>query len=58
MDETKRKQQMLAEILEKHVKKDLGQINSDIQRNFYQTAQEALQYGIIDNIIFKKEKVD
>ena len=57
MKETKRKQQILAKILEKHVNKDVDQINSDIQRNFYQTAEEALQYGIIDNIISKKEKV-
>ena len=57
MEETKRKQQILAEILGKHVNKGLDQINSDIQRNFYQTAEEALRYGIIDNIISKKEKV-
>jgi ATP-dependent protease ClpP protease subunit len=35
----------------------LNQINSDITRNFYQTAEEALQYGIIDTIITKKAKV-
>ena len=58
MEETKRKQGILATILSKHVKKDLNQINSDIARNFYQTAEEALQYGIIDNIITKKAKVD
>jgi len=57
MEETKRKQGILATILSKHVKKDLNQINSDIARNFYQTAEEALQYGIIDNIITKKAKV-
>ena len=58
MEETKRKQGILATILSKHVKKDLNQINSDIARNFYQTAEEALQYGIIDNIITKKAKVE
>ncbi|MEE2701706.1 MAG: ATP-dependent Clp protease proteolytic subunit [Thermodesulfobacteriota bacterium] len=57
MEETKRKQGILATILSKHVKKDLNQINSDIARNFYQTAEEALEYGIIDNIITKKAKV-
>ena len=57
MEETKRKQGILATILSKHVKKDLNQINSDITRNFYQTAEEALQYGIIDTIITKKAKV-
>jgi len=35
--------------------KDLDIIKTDIQRNFYQTSQEALEYGIIDNIITEKD---
>ena len=55
MEETKRKQGVISEILSKHLKKDIDQITADIERNFYQTAEEALKYGLIDNIISNKE---
>ena len=55
MEETKRKQGVISEILSKHLKKDIDQITADIQRNFYQTAEEALKYGLIDTIISNKE---
>ena len=55
MEETKRKQGVISEILSKHLKKDIDQITTDIQRNFYQTAEEALKYGLIDTIISNKE---
>ena len=56
MEETKRKQEILSKILSKHLKKEEAQISLDLQRNFYQTAKEALEYGIVDNIITKKEE--
>lgn len=55
MEETKRKQGVISEILSKHLKKDIDQITADIERNFYQTAEEALKYGLIDTIICNKE---
>ena len=55
MDETRRKQEILAQILSKHVNQELDIIKTDIQRNFYQTSQEALDYGIVDNIITQKD---
>ena len=55
MEETKRKQGVISEILSKHLKKNIDQITADIQRNFYQTAEEALKYGLIDTIISNKE---
>ena len=55
MDETRRKQEILAQLLSKHVKRDVDTIKLDIQRNFYQTSEEALDYGIIDNIIIQKD---
>ena len=55
MEETKRKQEILAKILSEHINKDIEEIKNDIQRNFYQTSNEALDYGIIDNIIAQKE---
>ena len=58
MEETKRKQKVISEILSKHLKKKIDQITADIQRNFYQTAEEALKYGLIDTIISNKEDKD
>ena len=45
----------ISENLSKHLSKDIEIITQDIQRNFYQTAEEALSYGLIDQIISKKE---
>jgi ATP-dependent Clp protease protease subunit len=46
---------LLAGIYEATTKKSVEQILKDIERDFYMTAEEALEYGIIDDII-KKEK--
>ncbi len=42
---------MLAGIYEETTKKPIDQILRDIERDFYMTAQEAQEYGIIDSII-------
>ncbi|MDQ2681155.1 MAG: ATP-dependent Clp protease proteolytic subunit, partial [Candidatus Eremiobacteraeota bacterium] len=42
---------MLAGIYEETTKKAIDQILKDIERDFYMTAQEAADYGIIDTII-------
>lgn len=42
---------MLAGIYEDTAKKPIEQILKDIERDFYMTAQEAKDYGIIDSII-------
>ncbi|MHA2610149.1 MAG: ATP-dependent Clp protease proteolytic subunit [bacterium JZ-2024 1] len=39
------------ELLAKHTNKPLERIEKDTDRNFYMSAQEALEYGIIDKII-------
>ena len=39
------------ELLAQHTKKPIEQIERDTDRNFYMSAQEALEYGIIDKII-------
>lgn len=46
--------QMLAGIYEKATKKPVEQILRDIDRDYYMTAREAQEYGIIDQI-FSKE---
>jgi ATP-dependent Clp protease protease subunit len=42
---------MLAGIYEDTTKKPIEQILKDIERDFYMTATEAKEYGIIDSII-------
>ena len=47
----------LAGIYEETTKKPIDQILKDIERDFYMTAQEALDYGIVDQIIKKDNRV-
>jgi ATP-dependent Clp protease, protease subunit len=42
---------ILNEIYEKHTGKDKSQIEIDLERDFYMTAEEAKEYGLIDNVI-------
>lgn len=42
---------MLYEITAKHTGKDVEQIRKDSDRDYYMSAQEALDYGIIDKIM-------
>ena len=45
------------EILSAHTNKPIEQIESDSDRDYYMTAEEAKEYGIVDNVIeFKKDK--
>jgi ATP-dependent Clp protease protease subunit len=50
-----RTRENLYEITAKHSKKSLDQIRKDADRDYYMTAQEAVDYGIIDKIIAKNE---
>ena len=42
---------MIAEILAKHFNKTVKTVENDIENDRYMTAEEALKYGICDNII-------
>ncbi|MGB9701481.1 MAG: ATP-dependent Clp endopeptidase proteolytic subunit ClpP [Candidatus Kapaibacteriota bacterium] len=46
-----RTRETLYEIIAKHTKKPIEQIRKDADRDYYMTAQEALEYGIIDKIL-------
>ncbi len=46
-----RTRENLYEIIAKHTKKTAEQIHKDADRDNYMTAQEALEYGIIDKIL-------
>lgn len=44
----------LYEILAKHTGQDLGKIKADADRDFWLTAQQAKEYGLIDDVIKRK----
>ena len=48
-----RTRRVMNDILAKHSGKDLEQIQKDTERDFYLTAEEAVDYGIIDEVITK-----
>lgn len=50
-----RTRENLYEIIAKHTKKTREQIGKDADRDYYMTAQEAVDYGIIDMIITKND---
>lgn len=45
----------LNKILVKHTGQELSKIEVDTDRDFFMTAQEALGYGIIDNVVEKRQ---
>ena len=55
-EEIKKVKNNLLNILEKHTNKDRKTIEEDTDRNFFLTAKEALEYGIVDEIIEQRKK--
>lgn len=45
--------QVMNEIMAKHTGRDIEQIEKDTERDYYLTAEEAVEYGIIDEVINK-----
>jgi ATP-dependent Clp protease protease subunit len=45
----------LNEILSHHSGKDLLQIERDTDRDYFMSAEEAVKYGVIDNVLIKRE---
>ncbi len=41
----------MEEILAKHTGQELEKVSKDMERDYFMTAQESLEYGIIDNVI-------
>ncbi len=41
--------------LSKHTGKSVAQVASDIERDYFMTADEAVEYGIVDKIVDRKE---
>ncbi|NIG99235.1 MAG: ATP-dependent Clp endopeptidase proteolytic subunit ClpP [Buchnera aphidicola (Periphyllus acericola)] len=44
------------EILSRHTKKNIKQIEKDTERDYFLSAKEALEYGLIDSILNKKNE--
>jgi ATP-dependent Clp protease, protease subunit len=53
-NEAKKVNDILFNLLGEYCGKDPEQVKKDAARDFWLTAQEALDYGIIDSIITKK----
>ena len=49
--ETLAMKRLLEEIIATHTKQDLDKVGKDMERDYFMTAQEALDYGIIDTVI-------
>lgn len=47
----------LIEILAKHTGQPIEKIRQDTERNFYMSAEEAKQYGIIDEVITSRKSI-
>src|SRR5213596_888508 len=50
-----RLRQSMNEILAKHTSQGLDRIQSDVERDYIMTADQAREYGIVDQVISKKE---
>jgi ATP-dependent Clp protease protease subunit len=46
---------ILNKILAKHTGQPLEKIEKDTERNFYMSAEEAKEYGLIDHVFYKRE---
>ena len=56
--EIQRMREILDQILSKHTGQPIERINKDTDRDFVMEAQEALEYGIIDEVISTREAID
>ena len=43
------------EILSKHTGIDIEQIRRDVEQDYFMSAEEAVEYGIIDEVITRKK---
>ncbi len=53
-EEIKRIKKMLNEILSKHTGQPLEKIEKDVERDYFMSAEEAKEYGIVDRVIEKR----
>lgn len=56
--EINRWKQTLNRVLAKHTGKPEAQIEKDSDRDYYMTAEEAKEYGVVDNVIEVREEIE
>jgi len=56
--EIQRLKAQLEEILASHTGQDVEKIHADTDRDFVMTAHEAMEYGIIDDVIDSRDMAD
>ena len=45
-------------IMAKHTGKDVGQVEADLERDNFMDAEEAVEYGIIDTVLYERTEMD
>jgi len=50
-----RLRESMNKILAHHTKQGLEKIQRDVERDYIMTADQAKEYGVVDQVIFKKE---
>jgi ATP-dependent Clp protease protease subunit len=53
-----RLKQLLNEVLARHTGQDLATVERDTDRDFFMTPEDALKYGIIDEVITNRAEID
>ncbi len=57
-EEILRMKKRINEIIAHHCNRPVNQVEKDTDRDYYMSAEEAKTYGLIDNILVKKAKVE
>ena len=55
--ETRRINALVNEIISKHSGRSVDDLNKDMDRDYFMTAQHALDYGIVDEIVMPKDEI-
>jgi ATP-dependent Clp protease protease subunit len=55
--EIMRYRELIEELLVKHTGQNKGRIHKDVDRDFYMSAQEAVKYGIVDEILVRNKRI-
>jgi len=55
--EIMRLKQAINELFARHTNQEIKKIRNDTERDFFMSGQEALEYGIVDKVITKRELV-
>lgn len=50
-----RLRERMNEILAKHTRQSMERLQKDVERDYIMTAEQAKEYGIVDQVIFKRE---